>query len=31
LADLVHIFHPELLPGYKPKYYFNLEKDKKNQ
>jgi iron complex transport system substrate-binding protein len=28
LADLVHIFHPELLPGYKPKYYFNLEKDK---
>ncbi|MDP4239398.1 MAG: ABC transporter substrate-binding protein [Bacteroidota bacterium] len=28
LADLVHIFHPGLLPGYKPKYYFNLEKDK---
>jgi iron complex transport system substrate-binding protein len=28
LADLVHIFHPELLPGYKPKYYFNLENEK---
>jgi hypothetical protein len=28
LADMVHIFHPELLPGYKPRYYFNLEKDK---
>jgi len=28
LADLIHIFHPGLLPGYKPKYYFNLEKDK---
>jgi len=26
LADLVHAFHPELLPGYKPTYYFNLEK-----
>ena len=26
LADLVHVFHPELLPGYKPTYYFNLEK-----
>ena len=26
LADLVHIFHPGLLPGYKPLYYFNLEK-----
>ena len=25
LADLVSIFHPELLPGYKPKYYFNLK------
>ncbi|MDD4971718.1 MAG: ABC transporter substrate-binding protein [Paludibacter sp.] len=30
LADLVHIFHPELLPGYKPEYYFNLEKDNQN-
>ena len=28
LADLVSVFHPELLPGYKPTYYFNLEKDK---
>jgi len=28
LADLVHIFHPELLPGYKPKYYFNLDNNK---
>lgn len=28
LADLVHIFHPELLPGYKPKYYFNLKNEK---
>lgn len=26
LSDLVHIFHPELLPGYKPAYYFNLIK-----
>ena len=26
LADLVHIFHPELLPGYKSTYYFNMEK-----
>jgi len=26
LADLIHIFHPELLPGYKPVYYFNLSK-----
>ena len=25
LADLVYVFHPELLPGYKPTYYFNLE------
>jgi iron complex transport system substrate-binding protein len=25
LADMVSIFHPELLPGYKPKYYFNLK------
>ena len=28
LADLVHIFHPELLPGYKLKYYFNLDNNK---
>ena len=28
LADLVYIFHPELLPGYKSKYYFNLNKHK---
>jgi ABC-type Fe3+-hydroxamate transport system, periplasmic component len=28
LADLVYIFHPELLPGYKSKYYFNLENEK---
>jgi len=27
LADLVSVFHPELLPGYKPSYYFNLEND----
>jgi len=26
LADLVYIFHHELLPGYKPAYYFNLIK-----
>ena len=26
LADLVHLFHPELLPGYKATYYFNLDK-----
>jgi iron complex transport system substrate-binding protein len=25
LADLVSIFHPELLPGYKPKYYFRMK------
>ncbi len=25
LADLIHIYHPELLPGYEPKYYFQLE------
>jgi iron complex transport system substrate-binding protein len=25
LADLVHIFHPELLPDYKPRYYFQLK------
>jgi iron complex transport system substrate-binding protein len=26
LADLVAVFHPELVPGYKPAYYFNLQK-----
>jgi iron complex transport system substrate-binding protein len=25
LADLVHVFHPELLPNYVPKYYFSLK------
>lgn len=25
LADLVKIFHPELLPDYKPKYYFKIQ------
>jgi iron complex transport system substrate-binding protein len=25
LSDLVSIFHPEILPGYKPKYYFKLK------
>ena len=25
LADLIHIYHPELFPGYEPKYYFQLE------
>lgn len=25
LADLVKIFHPELLPNYKPKYYFKIQ------
>ena len=25
LADLIQIYHPELLPGYEPKYYFQLE------
>ncbi|MDP4268809.1 MAG: ABC transporter substrate-binding protein [Bacteroidota bacterium] len=25
LADLVKIFHPELLPDYQPKYYFKLK------
>ena len=25
LADLIHIYHPELLPGYQPKYYFKLK------
>lgn len=25
LADMVKIFHPELLPNYKPKYYFQLK------
>jgi len=28
LADLVSIFHPELLPDYKPTFYFNLENNK---
>jgi len=28
LADLVYIFHPEVLPDYKPKYYFNLNNNK---
>jgi len=28
LADLVYVFHPELLPGYKPTFYFNLENNK---
>jgi len=26
LADLVAVFHPELLPGYKPTYYYSLQK-----
>ena len=25
LADLVAVFHPELLPGYKPTYYYSLQ------
>ncbi len=25
LSDLVSIFHPEILPGYKPKYYLKLK------
>jgi len=25
LADMVNIFHPELLPGYKAKYYFKMK------
>lgn len=25
LADLIHIYHPDLLPGYEPKYYFKLQ------
>ena len=25
LADMVFIFHPELLPGYKPKYYLKMK------
>lgn len=25
LADLVSIFHPEIMPDYKPKYYFKLK------
>ena len=26
LADLIYIYHPELLPEYRPRYYFKLEK-----
>lgn len=25
LADLIHIYHPEILPDHQPKYYFPLE------
>ena len=25
LADLVSIFHPEIMPNYQPKYYFKIK------
>lgn len=27
LADLMYIYHPDLLPGHQPKYYFPMEND----
>lgn len=27
LRDLIHVFHPELLPGYRPRYFFPLKSE----